>query len=80
MLSRRFDQLYVRLAAAHGAYTSVPRTPERVRDLASARARLDDIRREIAEERTVVERFDELVRTYHAVDLADAEILRPTDP
>ena len=77
MLSRRFDELFERLTAAFCDYSSVPRTPERVQDLAAARSRLDRIRDEIAEERRDIERFAQLVDTYHLVDVSDDEIVRP---
>jgi hypothetical protein len=54
MISDRFTRLFDRLLARWTVYQDAPRDPARVTELAAARARLDDVRRDIATERTFV--------------------------
>ena len=61
MLSRRFDRLFRELTTAYVVYDDVPRTPECVPERARARAVLDRVRGEIAEERAVVEQWRQIV-------------------
>ena len=61
MLSRRFDRLFHELTSAYVAYDDVPRTPEHVPERARARALLDCVRDDIAEERAVVEQWRQIV-------------------
>lgn len=54
MITDRFSRLFDRLLTRWAAYQDAPRDPARVTELASARARLDDVRRDISTERTLV--------------------------
>ncbi len=54
MLSRRFDELMAELLRAYVAYHRLPRSPETVTQLAHARFYLEDVRRDIAEEREAI--------------------------
>ena len=56
MLTRRFERLFRRLVSTFIAYDNAPRTPYRVAELAAARTQLDQIRSDIAAERSVMER------------------------
>ncbi len=51
MVHTVFDRLFGKLLGRWHRYQDAPREPERVTDLASARAELDDTRAEIAEAR-----------------------------
>ncbi len=66
MLSRRFDRLFRELTTAYVAYDEVPRTPAHVPERARARAALDRVRDEIAEERAVVEQWRQIVERLQA--------------
>ena len=76
VVSRRFDRLFRRLASARVAYESVPRTPERLPELARRRAELDRARDEIAEEREVEERWRRIVASYHLTSVSREDIAR----
>ena len=54
MLTDRFVRLFDRLVARWHRYQDAPRDPERVVELATARAQLDDVRNKIALERVVI--------------------------
>ncbi len=54
MLTHRFEILFRRLLGAFVRYDDMPRQANTVVDLAAARARLEDIRGEIADERTSI--------------------------
>ena len=54
MLTDRFIRLFDRLVARWTHYQDAPRDPARVVELATARGELDDVRNEIALERTVI--------------------------
>ena len=54
MLSNRFEHLFIRLVGAFLRYDDTPRTLNGVLAIATARAELEDRRREIAKEMDVV--------------------------
>ena len=54
MLSERFEHLFRRLLGAFIRYDDTSRTADNVIQLASARVELEDLRRDIANEREVV--------------------------
>lgn len=54
MITDRFSRLFERLLARWADFQDVPRDPARVPELAAARVALDEIRREVATERTPV--------------------------
>lgn len=78
MLTRRFQRLYDRLVGRWRVYHDAPRDPERVTELAQARADLDDTRIEIAEERASIDtsrRHEHRVSPRTAVDPEDLQRL-----
>ena len=56
LLTDRFIRLFDRLVTRWTRYQDAPREPARVVELAAARAELDDVRNQIAQERTVISR------------------------
>ena len=53
MITERFSKLFGRLLSRWAQYQDAPRDPQRVTDLAAARVALDEVRNEIADERTL---------------------------
>ena len=54
MLTDRFSRLFGRLVTRWIRYQDAPRDPNRVTELAAARMALDDARKDIADERTII--------------------------
>ena len=55
MITSRFSDSFARLLLRRRAYDDAPRVPERVVDLATARADLDDARSDVADARGEIE-------------------------
>ena len=55
MITSRFSESFARLLQRRRTYDDAPRVPERVVDLATARADLDDARSDVSEARRDIE-------------------------
>ena len=53
MITERFSQLFSRLLSRWAQYQDAPRDPQRATELAAVRIDLDEVRQEIAHERTL---------------------------
>lgn len=76
MLTSRFNSLWNLLVGRWFAYQDAPRTPDDVVELASARAALDDVRSEIAEERGIIASASRPLATVSRVAVSDEDLAR----
>jgi len=76
MITERFSRLFSRLLTRWVHYQDAPRDPARVTELAAARSDLDEIRTEIAIERTLISTAPRVHEDPSRVAISDADLLR----
>jgi len=76
MITERFSRLFSRLLTRWVRYQDAPRDPAQVAELAAARNELDEIRTEIATERSRVSSAPRVTKDFSRVAVSDADLRR----